>query len=440
MSQQSEVFFELVPENYTEETVDNSSQVLDEFCERALGEGFTKDIVDKAREIGSKCKSYEEFADVINEALNQMDDAERRAEQRKRDIQRSIQRSITQLKGQDVLNLIDRRIEQVYKTTSITSLELTEECAKTFTQEMSSIYGKVYYAVYLCFESAWVKQAFEVCIDRWDTSMDVKNYIAAYLKSKGATDDNINSNIRKLPEYLPETYKNETSPLQYMAYKSVQLITQKGTDNDIDNSPILQSPKYYKTLEHFYKKGVPLKAACTMATYAACRDLKIKASYGYTVMLQYANSVSFSEAYSKATAPLADLLVEPVEAEVTAKEEKLERDIKAQQVEKQKVHVTVNEQKQPRPQVKTNKKQVKKVDIAPYIPKWFAATFIHIVICLVLFIFTKFFAILSGIALGAASVGWYSQENGVSVGGKSPYLYMVLGYVGFIGCLILYVS
>jgi len=437
MSQNDGVFFEMVPESYAEEAVNNTSHVIDNFCEQALQEGFPKDIVEQAKAKATNCKSYEEFAEVINRVLNDLDTADQREAQRRADVQRSIQRTVQKLASQDIMALIDQKIQLTYKTTAVAALELTEECAKTFTQEAAALYGNVAYAVYICMESAWVKQAMNACFDKWETSMDTKNFIGAFLKTKGATEDNMNSSIRHLPEYLPDAYKNETSPTLYKAYLSMQLMTRKTTDDEIDKRRILGCLKYYKTLQQYYDKGTPFKAACAIATYAACKELGIKTSYGYTVSMPYTGWVLFNAALDAALGPLASEFHAPErKEEVSVTEERLEQEIKTKEVEKPKIQVGSTPKQ---PVKKQPQKKKVAVDIAPYIPKWFAATFIHIVVCLILLIFTKFFAILSAVAFVFASIGWFNVENGTDVGGHSPYLYIAGGYVGFVACMILYI-
>lgn len=440
MSQDNGVFFEVVPESCAEEAVSSTSYVLDGFCEQALTEGFTNDVVEQARKLGDGCKTYAEFTDVINRVLDNLDAADRREAQRKLDIQRSIQRSLQRLAQQDIMGLIDHQIQQVYNTTSVAAIELTEVLARSFTQEMLQLYGNVAYATYLCMNSAWVKQGMKACLDKWDESMDMKNFVGAYLKSKGATDETMNSNIRKLPEYLPDAYKNETSPVLYKAYLSMQYMTRKNTDAEINPQQILSCVTYYKTLNQYYKNGTPFKAACAIATYAACKELNIKASYGYTVFMSYTGWCLFDAALNNALGPLVEEFNAPQQQEevATAREERLEREIKKQVTEKPEVKVKTNTAPQ-KPVVRSTPKKKQQVNIAPYIPKWFIATFIHIVVCLILLIFTRFFAILSGIAFVFATIGWFNVENETDIGGKSPYLYIVGGYVGFIAAMLLYV-
>lgn len=440
MSQDNGVFFEVVPESCVEEAVSGTSQVLDGFCDQALSEGFTDDVVEQARQLGASCKTYAEFTDVINRVLDNLDAADRREAQRKLNVQRSIQRSLQRLAQQDIMGLIDQQIQKVYNTTSVAAIELTEELAKSFTQEMLQLYGNVAYATYLCMSSAWVKQGMKACLDKWDESMDTKNFVGAYLKSKGATEETMNSNIRKLPEYLPDAYKNEASPILYKAYLSMQLMTRKNTDAEVNPQQILSCVTYYKTLNQYYKKGTPYKAACAIATYAACKELTLKVSYGYTVFMPYTGWCLFDAALNNALGPLAEEFNAPPKQEefANAREEKLEREIKQQAVEKPAVKIKTNTQPA-KPAVKKTPNKRQGVNIAPYIPKWFIATFIHIVVCLVLLIFTKFFAILSGIAFVFATIGWFNVENETDINGKSPYIYIVGGYIGFIAAMLLYV-
>lgn len=438
MSQNDGVFFEVVPESYIEETVSDTSYTLDGFCEQALSEGFTLDVVEEAKKQGTACKSYAEFADVINRVLNDLDDEDRKEAQRKLDVQRSIQRQLQKLANSDIMGLIDQQIQKIYNTTAVTSLELTEVLSKSFTGEMQQLYGNVACATYLCMKSAWVKQGIKACLDKWDESMDTKNFISAYLKTKGATDDTVNSNIRKLPEYLPDAYKNEMSPVLYKAYISMQLMTHKNSDSEIDTRLILSCVAYYKTLKQYFDRGTPYKAACAIATYAACKELGIKASYGYTVLMPYTGWCLFDAALNSALGPLAGEFNAPPKREESSKvEEKLEREIKKQAADKPKVHVTTNTQPV-KPVVRKTAKKKQSVNIAPYIPKWFMATFIHIVVCLILLLFTRFFAILSGIAFVFATIGWFNVENNADINGKSPYIYIVGGYLGFIAAMLLY--
>lgn len=437
MSQNDGVFFEVVPESYSEEAVSSTSIVLEEFCEKALMEGFPQDIVEKAKEKANSCTSYDEFAEVIGRVLDSLDAADSREAQRKLNVQRSIQRTIRSLAQQDIMGLIDQQIHKVYNTTAVAALELTEECAKTFTQEMLQLYGNVAFAVYMCMKSVWVKQALTTCLDKWDSSMDTKDFVGAYLNSKGSTPETMNSDIRKLPEYLPDVYKNENSPLLYKAYLSMQLMTRKNTDIEINVNLILHCVQYYRTLKLYYDRGTPFKASCAIATYAACKELGIKASYGFTVSMPYTGWCLFDAALNNALGPLADEFNAPQKEEpVSEKEEKLEHDIKTRQEQRPEVKIRTAEQQTVKKVPPKKKKQ--SVNIAPYIPKWFMATFIHIVVCLILLIFTKFFALLSGVAFTFASVGWFNIENGTDVGGKSPYIYLVGGYFGFVACMSLY--
>lgn len=438
MSQNDGVFFEVVPESYEEETVSGTSLTLDGFCEQALSEGFTQDVVEEAKKHGKDCTSYAEFADIINRVLNNLDDADRKEAQRKLDVQRSIQRQLQKLANSDIMGLLDQKIQQVYNTTAVASLELTEVLAKTFTVEMQQLYGNVAYAAYICMKSAWVKQGMKVCLDKWDESMDTKNFISAYLKTKGASDETMNANIRKLPEYLPDAYKNESSPVLYKAYVSMQLMTHKNTDSDIDVRQVLSCVTYYKTLKKYFDRGTPYKAACAIATYAACKELGIKASYGYTVIMPYTGWCLFDAALNNALGPMVEEFnAPPKKEENNTVEEKLERDIKKQAAEKPKVHVATNTQPV-KPVVRKTPKKKQSVNIAPYIPKWFMAAFIHVVICIILLLFTRFFAALAGIAFVFATIGWFNVENNTDINGKSPYLYIVGGYMGFIATMLLY--
>lgn len=442
MSQDNGVFFEMVPTSYEEEAVNESSIVVNDFCERALSEGFPPDIVERAKGQAGDCKTYDDFADVIRRVLDNLDAADQKEAQRRQDVQRSIQRTIQSLSQQDIMGLIDQKIQTTYNTTAVTALELTEECAKTFTQEMLQVYANVTFAVYICMNSAWVKQAMNACLDKWETSMDTKNFVGAYLKKMGSTPDSINSDIRKLPEYLPDAYSNENSPVLYKAYMSMQLMTKKSTDIEVNDQQILQCLTYYRTLKAYWDKGTPFKAACAIATYAACKELGIKSSYGYTVLMPYTGWCLFEAALNNALGPLLDEFYAPPKVDApSAEEEKLEQEIKANQEKRPEVKIrTTPTPVQPVVRKTTPKKRKQSVDIAPYIPKWFMATFIHIVVCLILLIFAKFFAMLSAIAFAFATVGWFNVERGTDVSGKSPYLYIAGGYVGFIACMLLYLT
>lgn len=366
-----------------------------------------------------------------------MDEQERKDEQRQENIKRSISREIERLKREDVMYKIDCAIKEVYNTTAVTALELVEQCATTFTVQIQSIYKECKYAVYMCMKSDWVKQSLQICLNKWDSSMQLKLYIAAFLKGHGATDADMNAQIRKLPSYLPVEYQNENSPFMYKAYKAVILLSDKG---DIPNNLaqlVLGTDAYFKTIMECVRNQVPLIATCTLATHEAVVELKETAPYGYTVMLNYANMSTLNDAFIAALGNRHQSFFKRLqESQQQEKTEQLEKDIKKSQEPKTKVIVNDNPKRPTTSKPPVKKKQT--VNVAPSIPIWFAATFIHIVVVLLLFIFTKFFAILSTLCLGASSVGWINKEHGTDIGGKSPILYIAGGYAGFAICVVLF--
>lgn len=443
MSITSNSFFEVVPESYVEGTVSQSSSELDSYCERAMEDGYTKSVVQSARDKAGDCSSYAAFEEIIEQVLNDMDEEEACEIRRRQNIKRSVDREISKLRDTDILATIDRQIHTTYKLTCITAVELVEECYNTFSSQMQEVYTECVYAVALCIKSDWVKQAIQNVMARWDSSMLLKDYISVFMKEHGANDENMNAQIRTLPNYLPDEYKNEPSPFMYKAYRAMTLLANRVRVPEGMDERILQQKSYYKSLLKSIESNTPLIGACTLATQEAAKELGCTVSYAYTVMLPYSDATSVSEALDAALGDDAYLFYNSLEEEqLQENEERLIEEIQAEPKvivhDRQKEYADKKPAQQRQP---VKKKPVKKsVDIAPYIPIWFCATFIHIVICTILLLFTKFFAMLSLLCLGAASVGWFARERGSDVGGKSPYLYIAGGYAGFVVCLILIIK
>lgn len=434
MAKEDNVFFEYVSEQ-EKDSSPAPSQDVTEYCQKAINDGFAEDVVHQAARLAGNCTSYDSFLELIDKVLDDMDVQDQRELQKQQNIRRSVERALVKLNGVDVLEKIDAATKETYNTTCVTAVELVEECSKTFTPQMMDTYKECKYAVLLCMKSKWVKQSLAVCIDKWDSSMVVKNYIAAYMRKHGATDENMNAQIRKLPGYLPDEIKNETHQLMYMAYKAVMFLTAKGNMPAEYDDKIRDCPEYYIQLVNAYNDNVPLLAAFTLATYRAAKKLELKTPYSYTVSIPYKNCSSFQEALNNALSNKpADFFQEREEEEAKEQVEKLDKEVRDREEQVVKPKIVTNTT-----QYRQKPKQVKKVDVAPHIPMWFAATFIHIVIVLLLLIFTKFFALLSALSLGAASVGWISLDRGFRPVNKSPFLYLVLGYIGFVGCLVLFI-
>lgn len=435
-------FFEVVPEDYSEVTVDDTpSSSLANFADKAREDGFGETVIERAISMcKGKCDSYEDFLDMIDKGLTSIDEEQTRERVRQENIRRSIALELEKLKDADVIDLINKSIYNNYNTTAVTALELVEECSKSFNEKSEELYKECKYAVYLCMKSEWVKHALAICLDRWDTSMDVKRYITAYLKTVNVEPDNYNAGMRQLVSYLPESIKNENSPMMYKAFRSVQLITAKTfkEPEDFDNQ-VRESETYYTVLCDCREKNIPLLAAEQLATGITAKKHNLVenagALIGHAVNLKYSIATTFDEALREGLGDRADEFYANREERKQAREQrKIERDLQKsnERANEVKKHVKVNDvPKRPQQQEQKKKPPQKKVqhkDFNPYVPTWLMFTIGGVLISLLMLIWGKFLFVIMLLSTSFASYGWFCKEQGKQVNGKSPVLLILGGY------------
>lgn len=428
-------FFEVVPETTTTEHVEEiPSEVPSKLLEQARQDGFTDTVIDRAATMYTKdCKSYSQFLGVLSQAISSIEEDEERELMKQLNIRKSIELEIKHLENKNVFELIDRRILQVYNTSSVTSLELVDECQKTFSEAQEEMYKECRFAVYMCMKSDWVKNALMTIMDKWDASMDVKRYVTTYLKRINIPADNYNAGIRSLISYLPENIQNENSPMMYKAFRAVQISVSSGFNGTATfEDDVLNSDVYYNTLLDCRSKNIPLLAAEQLATSVTAKKEGLVPNAGLllgkVVALKYQLANTFEEAMNEGLGERADEFYENREKKKEEREQKkLERAVKKDAERAQKISdsVKVSAPKKVNP---TPQRKVQHKDFNPYIPTWLAFTLGGIVVSLVSLLFGKFCFVIMLVSTSVASYGWFCMDKKVTVGGKPPVLLVLGGY------------
>lgn len=448
MADNNNCFFEVVPEDYSEVTVNDApSEELATFIDKARDDGFGETAIERAVSLcKGKCNSYEEFCDFIDKGITAIDEEQLKERIRRENIRKSVAIELKKLEDKDVIDLINKSIYANYNTTAVTALELVDECSKTFNEESEELYGECKYAVYLCMKSDWVKRGLAACLDRWDTSMEVKRYITSYLKTVNVDPDNYNAGIRQLVDYLPEAIKNENSPTLYKSFRAVQIITSKAFTEPADfDTQVRESSTYYDVLLDCREKNMPLLAAEQLATSIASKKGNLVENAGLlvgkAVTVKYKFASSIDEAIRESLGDKADDYYAQREQKKQAKEQQqIERDLRKsnERAADIKAQVRVSEPKPRKPEQhvqqrqqrpKQSQKRVEHKDFNPYVPTWLMFTIGGVLISLLMLIWGKFMFVIMLLSTSCASYGWYCQSHGKTVSGKSPVLCIVGGYV-----------
>ena len=438
-------FFEVVSEDYSSDgSNDAPSGALAEFEERARQDGFGETVIERASKLSKgRCESYDAYLKLLDAGLDDIQNAKEQEILRRKNIQRSIDIEIEKIADSDVFALIDRKILDLYRTSSVTAIELVTECFKTFDANKQAMYKECRFAVYLCMKSDWVKNSLQICIDRWDSSMDIKRYVTAYLKRIKVEPENYNAGVRSLTSYLPQNLQSENSPIMYKAFRAVQLITARDWHDipDFDQT-VRERVSYYTGLCDCLDRNMPLLGAEQFATSVCAKQDELVPNanmlLGHSVSLFVPQCQNIVEAICY---NLGDYAQEFYDDRAKKKEEleqkKMEDTIRKESKNASKVEPTVKVHDKPqRPmstQSKVKQKQVVHQDFNPYMPPWLMFTIGGVVVSLITLLFGKAMFVLSLLFTSVASFGWYAKEHNMEVNGKPPLLLVAGGY----GCFLL---
>ena len=341
--------------------------------------------------------------------------------------------------------LINQLITRSYNTTAVTSLELVEECQKTFSGKREELYRECPYAVYLCMRSDWVKVALASCLDKWDASMEVKRYVTTYLKKMNISPENYNASIQRLVTYLPESIRNENSPIMYKAFRAVQITTNKDFQGPVDfDDKVLQDESYYTTVADCISRNMPLLAAEQFATAKAAKSLNLVESAGLligrAVSMKYTFCTSMEAAIRDNLGDKADdFYTRREERKQHREQKKMENELRRAEAQheeiSQRVKVKADEPK-PVMSKKPVKKQVVHKDFNPYIPNWLMSVIGGLIISFLCLLLGKFTFVIMLISTSVASYGWFCKDKGIEISGHSPILFMCGGYACAVLCLV----
>lgn len=415
-----------------ENTSSISDDCIAEFSHLALNDGYSSDIVERAKKyITPNMTDYKQFESIaIEKALKDIDEEQHYAEQKRARIERSAQLALEKVVSVRNPNIyLESLIAQKYNTTAVTSMDLIEQ-SKDSVELRLDLYRKPVYSLIIQIDLPWVRDKVDECLSLWKTDKYVRNYIGRYMHEKQIKDTNL------LIQLLPVVIQNESSPSEYKLFKAVQLARQQSDNEEVVEMDAVSDESflcYNDTIESAFKGNTPFLMSEIVATEEAIRSMPsaerkslfVNAStvYGKAIRLKYQTAKNFDDAMRSSLGEYYEPWKASKEARIAERAEK--KRLRREEAQRRKsapavpkVSVDKNEHESSKSKEVlgnhsegSKQKEREPVNIGPDykdIPFPFVITAVHILLALILWlILGKVKAVFLAVCFVVASAGFF---------------------------------